>query len=134
MPAADVGTGTTITWGTSSFTANVTGVRKSGESRPSVDTTHMSSTSRTFMPGDLVDYGSIEVDIEYDPDQSPPITAAIETFTITFPLPAGQSTAGYLAGTGFITDQDVDIPLEDKMTASFTLKWSGIPALTVSVT
>lgn len=77
------------------------------------------------MPGDLVDDGDVTVDIHFDPDSQPPISAAPETITITFPLPAGQSTAGKVVGTGFISAWSWGDPLEDKMTARMTITWDG---------
>lgn len=122
--ATDVGTGTTIGFGTSSFTAEITNVGLDGITRPSIDTSHMSSTERTFIPGDLVDHGSVQVDINFDPDDQPPIAGAAETVTITFP------SGATLVGSAFCTDWSAAVPLEEKMTASFTLKWADEPTWT----
>ena len=93
MPA-DVGTATTIAFGTSSFTAEVKSLNGSDVTREDVDVTHMGSTSyMEFQPAELADAGAIEMEIHFDPDSQPPILGAAETITITFPLPAGQSTA-----------------------------------------
>ncbi len=132
---ADVGTGTTIVFGTSSFTAEILSVNGNDISREDVPTTHMGTTNyHTFMPSKLVDGGSIEMEIAFDPDSQPPITAAAETITITFPLPSGQSTAANLAFSGYVNSWSWSDPLEERMTANITIKVDGEsePAWTAS--
>jgi hypothetical protein len=130
---ADSGTGTTITFGTSNFTAELLSVDVSDQERGFIDTTHMGTTgARTKSPLDLVDRGGLDIEFNFDPDIEPPIDQAAETITLTFPLPAGQVTAGTLAGTGFMTNWSAGIPLEDKMTATATIVWSAAPTWTDS--
>ena len=122
----DNGTGTTITFGTTGFTASVTSISFEGVERPSIDTTHLGTTGgRTFIPGDLPDYGSISLDIQFDPDTMPPITAAPETITVTFPLSAGATTPATWAATGFVMGFDANAPLEELMTGTISIKISG---------
>ena len=123
---ADVGTGATIAFGTSSWSASIRNIDHSDISRPSLDTSHLgTSANRTFMPGDLVDRGEIELEFLFDPDTPPPIDQAAETVTITFPLPSGQSTAADYEFTGFLTNWSYGVPLEELMTGSGTVKVSG---------
>lgn len=118
-PAVQIGTGTTITFD-SGFFAQILSVNHSGISRGSIDTTHMgTTTARTFAATDLFDAGELEVEIHFNPDTRPPIDDAAETCTVTFP-----STAT-LAGSAFMTGFQYGDPLEDKMTATATLKFSG---------
>lgn len=117
------GTGITIGFGTSNFTAEIMSVNGSGITRPSIDTSHHGSTERTFIPGDLVDNGTVDVEINFDPDEQPPIDEAPETVTITFPTALDNGAT--LVGSAFVTDWEWGGPLEDKLTASFTLKWAG---------
>ena len=122
----DVGTGTTIVFGTSGFSADLLSVSAGGASRESYDTTHMGTTgSKTFAPTSLVDQGTLDIEFAFDPDEQPPISGAIETVTITFPLPDGGSTAATLVGSGFVTDFSFSAEVEERMTGSATLKWSG---------
>ena len=123
--AVDTGNGGTITFGSSGWSGQFTAIRRSGETRPSIDTTNLATTTaRTFIPADLVDRGSIECDIQYDPDEPPPITSAAETITLTFPIPSGLSNGATIVGLlSFITDHDLDIPEGDLMTGSITIKW-----------
>ena len=136
----DNGTGTLITFGTSAFTSELLGVEGSGISRPSIDTSHMGTAApgnnvianRTSIPGDLTDPGSINIELHFDPDQEPPIDQVSETITITFPLAAGDSTAAKWAATGYMTDFSFGAQMEDKMTATATIKWSGNITLTAA--
>lgn len=124
---ADVGTGTTITFGTSSFTAEVMSLAGNDITREDIDVTHMGSTNyREFIPSDLADGGTIEMEINFDPDDQPPITGAAETITITFPLPSGQSTPADLEFTGYVNSWSWNAPLEENMTATITIKVDGV--------
>jgi len=130
---ADVGTGTKIVFGTSAFSAELTGIAGSDISREVVDTSHMGTTVyRTFMPSDLADPGTTEMEIAFNPNSQPPITAAAETITITFPVPSGDSSGATFAGSGFVSNWSWGDPLEDKMTASISIKWTGTPTWTDS--
>lgn len=123
---ADVGTGTTIVFATSGFAAGILDVNEDEISRAVIDKTVMASTgNRRKMPGDLVDWGDVTFEFEFDPDEQPPISAAPETITITFPVPSGGSTGATLAGEGFISAWQWGSPLEDKMTAQATITWTG---------
>ena len=125
MPA-DVGTGTTIGFGTSGFSAEILNVDGASMTREVIDTSHMGTTTwRTFIPGDLSDPGEVTFEFHFDPDAQPPINGAAEPITITFPLPAGQATPATLVGSGFISSWEFSDPFEDKMTANGTIKWSG---------
>ena len=124
--ALDTGNGTSITFGSSSWSGQFTSVRRAGETRPAIDSTNLATTTaRTFIAADLVDRGSLECDIQYDPDDPPPTNSVAETITLTFPVPSGQSNGATIAGTGFITDHDLDIPEGDIMTGSITIKWAA---------
>ena len=122
----DVGTGTTIVFGTSGFTAEVLSLDGADISREAIEVTHMGSTGyKEFNPSDLVDAGSIEMEIGFDPDDQPPISAAAETITITFPVPPGGITGATFTFTGFVSEWAWSSPLEENMTASITIKVDG---------
>ena len=126
MATPDVGTGATVEFLTSSFSASIMSVSHSGISRPAIDTTHLgTSTARTFIPGDLYNPGQLVLSIEFDPNDNIPISAAAETIRLTYPLRSGQSVAAKVSATGFITDASRTVPLEDKMTSEITIKFSG---------
>ena len=130
---SDLGTGTTIVFGTSGFTAEILSLGSGGVSRDSYDTTDMATTgSMTKSPKKLVDEGTIDIEFAFDPNLQPPISGPTETVTITFPVPAGGSTGATLIGSGFITDFSWSAELEERMTASATLTWADTPAWTAS--
>jgi len=123
----DVSNGATITFGTSSWTGAIQSMDISGFERAVKDRTVLSTTGfRQKAPGDLVDAGSVSVRFYFDPDEPPPITAAVETVTITFPVPTGSSNGATLAGTAFISAYSVSVPEADEdMTAELTVTWTG---------
>ena len=135
MPGAavDVGHGTTITFGTSGWTGNVESVSWGGIARTVIETSHMGTTAaganqfgnRTFLPGDLIDPGTITLAVHFNPQTNPPIGAVAETVTITFPLVAGDSTPANWACSGFVSSFDIQDNMDDKMTASMVVKLSG---------
>ena len=117
-----IGTGTTIAFGTSGFSAEILDVTPPGGSRESIQTSHMGTTdAHTFTPAKLVDWGELSFDIHFDPATTPPIGLVAETITITFP----NSAATTWAFTGFCTGYESADPLEGKMTGTITVKVSG---------
>ena len=112
---ADVGTGTSIAFGTSGYSANLEDLSWGGMERPKVPTTHLGTTTMaTSMPGDIVDPGGVTLIVQYDPDTQPPIEGAAEVMTITYPVPSGMSNGATHIFTGYVTkftppDSKVDV-------------------------
>jgi hypothetical protein len=118
---ATVGTGTTITFD-SGFFAEILSVTWSGISRPSIATSHMGTTTAlTFVPGDLFDPGELSVELAFAPGTEPPWGDDAETVTVTWP-DAGDAT---WAASGFLTGFEATSQLEERMTATATVKLSG---------
>jgi hypothetical protein len=128
---ADEGYGTTITW-ESGFCAQILSANWDGISRAAIPTSHTTTTEgwMTFQPSDLQDPGSLTVELQFDPDDAPPIEEAAETVTVTFPIPAGGSVAATWACSGFLTEFGNQVPYNDKMTATAVIKFSGEPTFT----
>ena len=123
---ADVGTSTTIAFATSSFTAEVTNINGSDISREDIETTHMGTTVyRTFIPSRLVDGGTVEMELTFDPDVQPPIAGVSESITVTFPLVSPLTIAGKVVFTGYVNSWSWTDPLEDKLSATATIKVDG---------
>jgi len=121
--AANVGTGTTVTFGTSSFTADVLSVSRSGITRESIETTHLgTATARTFMVGDLYDAGELSMEIAWIGSLDPPYDGVAETITIDY---AGAGSGHRWAASGFITSLEMTAGIEERMTATITIKYSG---------
>jgi hypothetical protein len=130
---SDTGTGTTIVFGTTGFTADILSLTPSGRERGEYETTHMGTTgSKTWSPVKLIDEGSLDMAYNFDADYEPPIKLAPETVTITFPIPAGSSTGATLVGSGFLTGDSWSSELEEKMTGGATLRWAGPVTWTAS--
>lgn len=139
MPASTVshGTGTVVTFGTTTYAGKLLSVEWSGISRPSLAVTNMSTAvavpannfgDALFVPGLYVDPGELGLEFQFDPDQEFPnlhtITAG--TVRVTFPL-IGSGTAAYFqAAAGFWTGVEISIPMEEIMTVSITVKLSGL--------
>jgi len=129
---ADIGTGASITF-SSSFFAQVTNISWSGISRPAIDASHMGIAAaaagkfgnKLFLAGELVDPGELSVDMHFNPILDPPIASAAEPTTLTFPKFGSDSTSTSYAGSGFLTQWEFTVPMEELMTASATIKFSG---------
>ena len=115
----DIGTGATITFGTSLYTGELLSVDWSGISRPSVKLTHMADTEDQFTPGDIVDYGEIRISWWFKADVEPPIKLVPEVISIVLP-----DTTTWSA-TAFMTDFEWGCPMEEGMTMDGTLKVTG---------
>lgn len=134
----EISTGATITFSSSFFATagnQITNISISDWARPAIDVAHFGTSAvKDFLAGDLTDPGAITVEFLLDATTTPPF-AAIETTVITFPGVTGQiwtwTTAGDNKGA-FLTDFSIDMPLEDVMTGSATLKLSGVVAITVT--
>ena len=127
--AAIIGTGLTVTFQSGLF-AEILSVSWSGVSRATIDATHMLVTGgMEYLAGSLYDPGTLEVELQMDnPDGAwiTMMTAAAETVTVTF------SNSNTWIASGFATDFTWTGPLEDRLTATTTLKLSGDVALAAS--
>lgn len=141
MLVPELGNGTTITFGTSGFTAEVLGIEFSGiGAREAVDTTHFGSTEassgefggRTFIPTKLNNPGTVSVEIHFDADTRPPTQEAIETITFTFPQGTGESTPSDWEGQGFSVSFSASLVLDGKCTGTLELQLSGVWTVTAA--
>lgn len=91
-----IGFGTTTTW--SPKYISIGGV---SPSREDLKTTHLATANNyeTYKPGDFVEGGDVSLECFWEPENGfPPITAAAETITITYPDTGAATTAfsGYV--------------------------------------
>jgi len=125
----EIGTGATITFA-SGFLAEILDITWSGIERISIDKSHMGSTNaKEFMPGDLFDPGELEVELLFAAETTPPFNSAPEAITVTLPSEGTGGTSTW-AAQGFMTGFEFNAPLEDRQTATATIKISG--AITVT--
>jgi hypothetical protein len=114
------GTGTTITFGTTSFTANLLSIDGPGAERGTINMSKMSSTtSEDFAPKGLYDGGELEMTIEHTGAQTPPIDQVAETITITW---AGGQTTVF---SGFCTGYKPKAQIGERMEATLKIKVTG---------
>ena len=135
---ADVGTNATLTIGSTAFFTEILDIKHSGMERQAIDTTHLNSTvARSFVPSRLYDAGETTVEMLLNPDtQDAPFTALTQASTsvvITFPVPSGRTTGAKYTGTGFLRSFEANVPLEDRMTGTGVIKWTGTITKTTSV-
>ena len=131
--AVDVATGLTLTFGTSSWAPQITGVGQAGVSREAIATSHHGTAAAgagtfgnaTFVPGRIVDPGSLEIEGHYNPDEIPPIGEDAETVTLAYAASGGDSSGATVASSGFLTDFSTTGELDGKITFTATLKRSG---------
>lgn len=117
--------------GAYAYIAEVVSVTPPGWTRDAVDVTHLGSDdgAKEFIAG-LVDGGEASITINYLPGATGPLmaafTAARDDFRVLFP---GGAVAIDFAGvvTGF---EIGDLAAGDKISATFTVKPSGLPVLT----
>lgn len=140
------GFGAQLVFATSAWTGAIVEISRSGASRKAIDVTHHGSTAPSsdpaqlqdggmeFMAGLLRDGGELKVKVLYDPGNPPPVTAREETITLKYPLFSGQVLPARRSGSGFITSDEEEVPVDDKMSMDLTIKLSGVWTLTPATT
>lgn len=131
--AADTGTGLSILFATSAFSAEIVAVNSEPITREAIDSSHLltANNAMTFIFADLYDPGGCELTINWEPDSGNDVialmTAAAETVTITYKKQSGGASAGQkLAGSAGATEfTPPSVAVNGKMEASFKLKYSG---------
>ncbi len=101
-----------------------------GIERAAIETSHQGLSlagwgkfgNKTFIPSKLNGPGTLTVNINFNPDTLPPIEGAAETVTLTI---GDSSTRATWAGSGFMTSFKATGPLEDKMSATAVITFSG---------
>jgi hypothetical protein len=126
--ATQTGHGSTITL-PGVTVAEVLDISWSGVSRQTIDTTNMAtgaktsdSGGRTFIPAPPSDAGELTIEANLDSTGSTWIScidAAAADVVLTFP------SSGTWTAVGFVTNASFSVPLDDKITASLTLKLTG---------
>jgi predicted secreted protein len=119
--------------------ANVSGISGPGLSRETIDVTaHDSPNAYRQFIGGLKDGGEISFDINYDPlshdvlvaDLELTVSGGAKNWKITWPKSTGQTVAGNTwTFAAVMTAFEASAPIDDKLSASITLKISGKPTL-----
>ena len=122
MSVARTGKGTTVTFGTSAWSADLLEVSGPEQSREAIDTTHLGSSddNKSYIPDDFAEPGTIEITAIYDVDDGlPPINGAAETITITEP------DGTTIAASGFVTASGRSRRLGERMQTTLTVQLTG---------
>ena len=118
--------GGTLAFGTSTvLSIEILSGSRTGMSIVDINTSTTITTgdSHTYIPGDLIEGGSYQFDVLYDPDDDMDALMGIsQTITITYAVHSSKSTAVRKVFTGWINSFDEQLPLEDKLTASLGIK------------
>ena len=138
---ADEGAGATLTFATTSGGENsfeITSIQAQGVSREALETTHHETAGgyKTYQPADFKDPGTIAVTYWHNPNgPRPPITAAAQNITITYPVPVGEATGATEVSSAFVTDWDPPaLEIDSVMEATMTIKRTGAITYTTSST
>lgn len=134
MAGTDVGTGTTLTYGTSFF-AEIVSMDIDGAEIPVIDAPHMGGAGvhklifgKLQRPPQL----TLEVNLDADKDWKSKIAATTESVTITFPIPAGGSSGATWSFTGKMVSFSASIPVEDRMSATAVIQATTLPTFVAS--
>lgn len=128
--ATGVGTATTVNFDTSYFAEIIGTVEGPSYDRGFVQTSHMTTTTaHSYIPVDLYDPGTIEVEMHFEGTTGLPTFGAEETVLIDY---AGAGTTTRTQVQAFMTNFTPSAPFEDVMTATATLKISGAPIKSAS--
>lgn len=140
MAGPDTFFGGSITFGTSTVLSGAgdVGILSGGRSAVTVediDTSHAgtSGDNKTYIPADLVEGGTYDFEVMYDPDDDiDALVGVSQTITITYPLPSGKMSAATCAFTGYINSWSEELPIDDKMTCSISIKVASDPTMTAA--
>lgn len=138
MPA-DSGNGTTVTFASWSFTADIISITPGDESREALDVSHLGTSDyRQFIPGDLVDASewvftyiqdATAVEKSWPPDPTDDTAdgmGARDTVTITLPEQLDPGNPPTFTFSGFVTSRSL-APLENDTVqiGTFSIKPDG---------
>jgi len=116
------GTGATVTFGTSTFAAELLDIDWSGRVRDALKSTHMGTTgSHTYIPADLVDGGEVSMTFHFNCTDATAtlLGAAAETVTIAW------ASARSWAASMFCTEIGASAKIGEVMTQTVKFKVSG---------
>src|SRR5262245_27405579 len=127
------GTYSNVTFGTSGFTANITNIRWTGIMRTAIDTSHMGVPqpepgtfgNRFYIQSGFSDPGELVLDIHFSPDANFPLHTDPEIVTVVWPKASADAVNPTWSGLAFVRQLEITEPMDEKMTATMTLKFSG---------
>lgn len=119
--AAGDGLGTTVTFGSSGFSANILSVDGPSVTRDPIETTHMGTTvTKSFIMSSLYDGGEVTLTVQHDATIAVPISGALETITIDW---GGLGSNDSFSGG--VTAYTASATVGELMEGSMTIKAAG---------
>lgn len=89
------------------------------------------SVYETGYPSKLVSPGELDVTILSDPTKAIPIGGALESITLTYPIPVGGSSAKTFVCSGCMLEYGDSFPIGDNVHGKAKLKFTGPPTVTL---
>lgn len=116
--------GTTISFA-SGFCAKIIKADTQEMKREAIKTSHFGTADgfHTFVPSDLADPGGLDVELQFNPSATPPITSPAETVTLSMKKEDGTTVTWSFQG--FMTGYKAGLPLDGLSTCTCTIKASG---------
>jgi hypothetical protein len=100
------GTGTSISFSASGFSADIISVDLNDRARQTIDTTHLGTRgAKTYKPGEVVDLGEMTVVVDHNPNELQLVGYPPEPITINYPLQDGEVVPTKIPLTGYIVSQ-----------------------------
>lgn len=130
-----LGTGATIVFGTTGWTANILRLRTGTRGATVISRPHLGLSPGAAIPkspGDLIDEGPWTIEFYHDGAALPTLNTP-ETVTITEPFPDDTSTGteGSYTGSAFVSEiGEINYGPSEDVTGTFTLTWSTTPTYT----
>lgn len=84
-PDVDAAQGVQMIAVSSNWSAQINNINHNNIQRGEIDTTHLLSTAKTNIPGDLLDSGEITGDFHWNSDNPPPVTSSVQTIILMNP-------------------------------------------------
>lgn len=121
------GTGASIAFASSTFTADLISLTLPERAREVIETTHLGTlVSKTFKPAKLQNPGTISCEFDHVPEAQNLVLNSIEQITINYPLQAGQTSPTRLVFQGFVTQMGgEEMKVDSRMTTKVTIQVSG---------
>jgi len=135
--AAITGNGTIFSWGVigqENAIGQVLSVSGPSVTAATIDVTDISGTSKTFIAG-MIDGGEISLEVSYDPDtedgnRHTDLTTDMLTGATGTGWQIEWSDGSKVSAGGIVTSFSASASIDDKVTASFTIKVTGAVTFT----
>lgn len=123
--ATGKGSGTTFTF--AGFVYGITRISLDGVTVADIGTGGLSDTIRAYEPGNIVDWGTITADFEFQTVETLPPAGTADTIVIDV---RGEAAGSILTASAFIENISFDIPLDDTMTGTCVFRLTSSIAQT----